>query len=129
MNFNIALYRQLSMHRYADRMDQLCCGPGVAPIDDTVADDLAALFKALGDPVRVRMLAALAHDPARQICACDFVAIAGKSQPTVSHHLKLLREAGLIRGERRGTWIWYSLVPERLDEIAGAFGDKVVTHG
>lgn len=109
-------------------MTQTCCGPGVAPIDDAVADDLASLFKALGDPVRVRMLAALAHDPARPICACDFVAIAGKSQPTVSHHLKLLREAGLITSERRGTWIWYSVVPERLEGLTGSFGNAVLAH-
>ncbi len=109
-------------------MTQPCCGPGVAPIDDAAADDLADLFKALGDPVRVRMLAALAHDPDRQICACDFVSIAGKSQPTVSHHLKLLREAGLVAAERRGTWIWYSLVPGRLDALGDAFNAKVVAH-
>ncbi|MFY9913723.1 MAG: metalloregulator ArsR/SmtB family transcription factor, partial [Nocardioidaceae bacterium] len=102
-------------------MTQSCCGPGILSIDDAAADDLADLFKALGDPVRVRILAALVHDPDRQICACDFVAIAGKSQPTVSHHLKLLREAGLIAAERRGTWIWYSIVPGRLDDLGDAF--------
>ena len=103
------------------RMTDSCCGPGASPVDDADAGLLAGLFKALGDPVRVKMLAALAGDPGRQICACDFVAIAGKSQPTVSHHLKILREAGLVTGDRRGIWIWYSVVPERLAELRHAF--------
>lgn len=71
----------------------------------------ARVFKALGDPVRLTMLAALAATLPGAICACDFVAITGKAQPTVSHHLKVLREAGLVEAERRGTWIWYRLEP------------------
>jgi ArsR family transcriptional regulator len=102
-------------------MAETCCGPGSSPIDDAQAADLATLFKAMGDPVRVKMYAALSQEPGREICACDFVSIAGKSQPTVSHHLKVLREAGLVRGERRGTWIWYSVVPDRLAELRRAF--------
>jgi ArsR family transcriptional regulator len=105
-----------------------CCGPGATPIDHAEADSLATLFRALGDPVRVRMLAALAHEQGRQICACDFVAIAGKSQPTVSHHLKILREAGLVTAERRGTWIWYSAVPERLEGLRTAFDLEALVH-
>ncbi len=105
-----------------------CCGPGGSPIDDRAADALAGVFKALGDPVRVRMVAALAQDATREICACDFVAIAGKSQPTVSHHLKILREAGLVASRRRGTWIWYSVVPERLGELRAAFDLEAVSN-
>ncbi len=101
--------------------DAACCGPGVSPISDREADALSGVFKALGDPVRVRMMAALSQNADREICACDFVAIAGKSQPTVSHHLKVLREAGLVTSQRRGTWIWYSVVPERLAELRRAF--------
>lgn len=110
-------------------MSDSCCAPGVSPIPDAEAAELAGLFKALGDPVRVRMLAALAQDASREICACDFVAIAGKSQPTVSHHLKILREAGLVAGERRGTWIWYSVVPERLAALRRAFDLDRMLHG
>jgi ArsR family transcriptional regulator len=107
-------------------MAESCCGPGSAPIDDGQASDLASLFKAMGDPVRVKMYAALAQHPGHEICACDFVGLAGKSQPTVSHHLKILREAGLVSGERRGTWIWYSVVPERLAELRRAFDLEAV---
>ena len=102
-------------------MTDSACGPGTSPLSSDEADSLASLFKALGDPVRVKMLAALALEPGRQICACDFVVIAGKSQPTVSHHLKILRQAGLVAAERRGTWIWYSIVPERLSDLRRAF--------
>lgn len=110
-------------------MSESCCGPGVAAIDGWEAESLAALFKALGDPVRVKMVSALARDPERQICACDFVAVAGKSQPTVSHHLKILREAGLVAAERRGTWIWYSVVPARLEALRSVFDLDALTPG
>lgn len=99
-------------------MSQSCC-PGAEPASAPLsADDEAAakLFKALGDPVRLAMLAALAAAGREAICACDFVAVTAKAQPTVSHHLKVLREAGLVEAERRGTWVWYRLVPSRLEE-------------
>ncbi|MGH3472338.1 MAG: metalloregulator ArsR/SmtB family transcription factor [Nocardioidaceae bacterium] len=98
----------------------VCCSPTASPLSSADADQLAADFKALADPVRLRILSALMALPQGEICACDFVNVAGKSQPTVSHHLKVLREAGLITGERRGTWIWYTAVPERLDQIRRA---------
>ena len=81
---------------------------------------LARGFAALADPARLRLLSLLAAADAGEVCACDFVEPLGKSQPTVSHHLKVLAEAGLIRGDKRGRWVWYSIVSEELDALRGA---------
>ncbi len=78
---------------------------------------LADAFKALGDPVRLRILNLLLTAPEGEVCACDLVDPVGRSQPTVSHHLKVLREVGLVTADRRGTWIFYSVVPERLEAL------------
>ena len=80
--------------------------PAVA-LSPTDVELLATRAKALGDPVRLRIFAQIAGAPAGEVCVCDVVGPAGRSQATVSHHLRLLREAGLIVGERRGTWVWY----------------------
>lgn len=97
--------------------DSPCCPPlADGPISSEQAVDLATVFKALADPVRLRILSALIAADG-QICACDFVAVAARSQPTVSHHLRVLREAGLIESERRGTWVWYAVVPARLADV------------
>ena len=81
---------------------------------------LASAFKALGDPVRLRLLSLLATSDAGEVCACDLVEPTGKSQPTVSHHLKVLRDAGLVTASRRGVNIWYAVVPEQLEALRGA---------
>ena len=81
------------------------------------------LLQAAADPTRLAILRQLSD--CDEVCACDFTACCDVSQPTVSHHLKVLREAGWIAGERRGTWIWYSLRPgavTRFRELAGGFG-------
>lgn len=98
-----------------------CC-PSIltAPLDVDDAAELARGFSALSDPVRLRMLSMLAAAPAGEVCVCDFVAPLGKAQPTVSHHLKVLGDAGLIHGERRGKWVWYSLDRTRLTTLRGA---------
>jgi ArsR family transcriptional regulator len=97
-------------------MDQPCCAPLLSePLDTAAADDLAQVFGALADPVRVRILSLIAA--AGQVCSCNLLEPLGKSQPTVSHHTRVLAEAGLIRGEKRGRWVWWSLVPERFDEV------------
>ena len=86
------------------------------------------LLQAAADPTRLAILRQL--DDCGEVCACDFTACCDVSQPTVSHHLKVLREAGWITGERRGTWIWYALRPEavaRFRQIAGGFGAGTVT--
>jgi ArsR family transcriptional regulator len=98
-----------------------CC-PSVlaAPLDAEEARELARSFTALGDPVRLRVLSMLAAAPSGEICVCDFVTPLGKSQGTISHHLKILSDAGLVHGDRRGKWVWYSLDRERLDDLRGA---------
>jgi len=98
-----------------------CCTPLFAGvIDDQDATEMAPVLAALADPVRLRMVSMLAAAPDGSACGCDLEDPLGLSQPTVSHHLKVLREAGLIEGERRGRWIHYSLIPERLAEIRDA---------
>jgi ArsR family transcriptional regulator len=92
-----------------------CCTWMLAePLDEDRAAELAKGFSALADPVRLRVLNLIAGAPNGEVCVCEFVEPLGKSQPTVSHHLKVLSDAGLIEGERRSKWVWYRLVPERL---------------
>ena len=96
---------------------QPCCASVLeAPLAPDEATTLAASFAALADPARLRLLSLIAAQPEGQ-CACDLVEPLGKSQPTVSHHLKVLYEAGLVDREKRGTWVWYRVVPERLAEL------------
>ena len=110
------------MRRSAPRFevsdDASCCASVLsAPLDAADAAELAQGFSALADPVRLRVLSILADAPQGEVCVCDFVEPLGKSQPTVSHHLKVLSEAGLVEGERRGKWVWYSLNRDRLAEL------------
>jgi ArsR family transcriptional regulator len=97
----------------------VCC-PSVlaAPLTDAEADSLAAGFAALADPVRLRLLSLIAD--AGTVCSCDLTAPLGKAQPTVSHHTKVLTEAGLITGEKKGRWVWWQVVPERVAALREA---------
>src|SRR4051812_30660638 len=99
-----------------------CCGPVTldAVLDDTAAASLARSSAALADPARLRLLSLLATAAAGEVCACDLVEPIGKSQPTVSHHLKVLAEAGLVTGDRRGRNIWYAAVPAALEALPTA---------
>jgi ArsR family transcriptional regulator len=98
-----------------------CCQPVTAGVlDEAAAEHLAARFKALSDPARLRLLSMVAAAPDGEVCACDLVEPSGRSQPTVSHHLALLVEAGLVTREKRGRWAWYSVDPERLSELRDA---------
>lgn len=98
-----------------------CCAPlQEAMLGAEEAGDLARRFAALADPVRLRLLSLLATSTDGAVCACDLVAPVGKSQSTVSHHLKILREAGLVTSERRGTNIWYAAVPAALEALSRA---------
>src|SRR5437868_8023670 len=103
----------------------LCCGPGTPALDPDEAEVLAARFKALADPARVTILNRLAG--AEEVCVCDFVAALDLAQPTVSHHLKVLREAGLVESSRRGTWAYYRLVPETVDALRAALSASQAT--
>ena len=101
---------------------QECCCPSVlgAPLDAAQAAELAKGFAALAEPARLRVLSILAAADGGEVCVCDFVGPLGKSQPTISHHLKVLGDAGLVVGDRRGKWVWYHLVRERLAELQAA---------
>ncbi|MEU2712988.1 metalloregulator ArsR/SmtB family transcription factor [Streptomyces sp. NPDC007205] len=99
--------------------DGACCtGLAAAPLGDEQAADLAKVFKALGDPVRLRLLSMIASREGGEVCVCEMTPAFDLSQPTISHHLKLLRQAGLVDCERRGTWVYYWALPEALDRLA-----------
>ena len=99
-------------------VDVECCAPlGARALDAVHAEQLARAFKALADPVRLRLLSIIAAAPSGEVCACDLTAPVRKSQPTVSHHLKVLREAGLITSRKHGTWVHYRAIPEQLTAL------------
>ena len=101
-------------------LDADCCAPlGTDALDQATAEQLAQAFKALGDPVRLRLLSIIASAPTGEVCACDLTDPVGKSQPTVSHHLKILREAGLVTSRKHGTWVHYRAVPDQLQALHG----------
>jgi ArsR family transcriptional regulator len=97
--------------------DETFCCPSVlvAPLSESDAEDLAKVFAALADPVRLRLLSLIAQ--AGEICSCDLLDTLGKSQPTISHHTKALADAGLIVGEKQGRWVWWKIIPERVKAL------------
>src|SRR5277367_4852783 len=96
-----------------------CCpGLGGAALGEPQAVELAAMFKALGDPVRLRLLSLIASHPGGQACVCEISSSFDVSQPTISHHLKVLRSAGLLGCERRGTWVYYWVIPAALQQLS-----------
>ncbi len=98
-----------------------CCASVLAaPLDDHEAERLAKRFAALADPVRLRLLSLIAA--ADEVCACDLQEPVARSQPTVSHHTKILADAGLIVGEKRGRWVWWRIAPAALDELRDSIG-------
>jgi ArsR family transcriptional regulator, arsenate/arsenite/antimonite-responsive transcriptional repressor len=101
-------------------LPSICCGPEVEPLAVHERDQLAAQFKALADPTRVAIMNLLSATD--EVCVCNLTAAFELSQPTISHHLKILREAGLVESSRRGTWAYYRLVPEAIAALQGALG-------
>jgi ArsR family transcriptional regulator, arsenate/arsenite/antimonite-responsive transcriptional repressor len=102
-----------------------CCTPlGVEAMSGEQAELVAGLLKALSDPIRLRLMSLIAA--ADEACVCDLTAPFDVSQPTISHHLKVLREAGLVDSERRGTWVWYRARREALDAVGGLFANTPV---
>jgi ArsR family transcriptional regulator len=94
-----------------------CCSPLVGgALSEIEAGDMAQIFGALSDPIRLRMLSLVAAQD--EVCSCALEEPLGKSQPTISHHTRILAEAGLIVGEKRGRWMWWRVVPERLEDVA-----------
>jgi ArsR family transcriptional regulator, arsenate/arsenite/antimonite-responsive transcriptional repressor len=104
-------------------MNPCCPSLLAAPLTEQDAEDLASAFAAMADPVRLRLLSLVAD--AGEVCSCNLQEPLGKSQPTISHHTKVLADAGLIRGEKRGRWVWWRVVPERLAEVGGALSVRV----
>ena len=98
-----------------------CCSPLVrTPLSATQAVELARPLKAMGDPVRLRLLSLIASHAGGEACVCDLTGAFDLTGPTISHHLKVLREAGLISGERRGTWVYYRAEPDALRRVSDA---------
>ena len=100
----------------------ICCSPlllGQLKPDDAV--QMAALFRVLGEPARLQLLNLIAAQPTGEACVCQLTEPLGLSQPTVSHHLKVMYEAGLLQKERRGTWIYYRIVPSRIESLRNIF--------
>ncbi len=94
-----------------------CCGTiGSGALSESEANEAARLFSVLSDPARLRILSLIASEV--EVCSCDLEGPTQKSQPTISHHTKVLSEAGLITGEKRGRWMWWSVVPARLKEVS-----------
>jgi ArsR family transcriptional regulator len=104
-----------------NRTPAACCAPVLKRrLGREDAEELASTFKAIADPGRLRLLNFIAGQPDAEACVCHLVEPLGLAQPTVSHHLKVLTDAGLLARERRGTWMFYKLVPERVDALRGA---------
>ncbi|OBB85530.1 transcriptional regulator [Mycobacterium colombiense] len=97
---------------------ECCPALGAAALAEPQAAELAAMFKALSDPVRLRLLSLVASHPGGQACVCEISQTFDVSQPTISHHLKALRSAGLLDCERRGTWVYYWVVPAALQQLS-----------
>ena len=108
-----------------------CCTPMVRePLSEQDAKSLAAVFKALSDPVRLRLLSLIASFEGGEACVCDLTGPFDVSQPTISHHLRVLREAGLIDCERRGTWVYYWVLPDALGRLGTLLAtDAIATAG
>ena len=111
-------YRQM---RKIAEITAACCPPLLGKVvtrDEATA--LADAFKVLADPARLQLLSCLAAQPEGEACVCDLIEPLGVGQPTVSHHLKMLNRAGLVEREKRGTWVFYRVVPERLESLRAA---------
>ncbi|MGL4304899.1 MAG: ArsR/SmtB family transcription factor [Mycobacteriaceae bacterium] len=107
--------KQLSLTQVTDA----CCSPLVRePLTPDWASDLAHMFKAISDPVRLRLLSLVASHEGGEACVCDISDSFELSQPTISHHLKVLREAGLLDCERRGTWVYYRVITTALQQLS-----------
>jgi ArsR family transcriptional regulator, arsenate/arsenite/antimonite-responsive transcriptional repressor len=102
-------------------LPSICCASDAPPMPREDAETLATIFKALADPTRVAIVQRLGGSG--EVCVCEFTAAFDLSQPTISHHLRILRDAGLVESERRGTWAYYRLVPEAMASLRGVLGD------
>ena len=99
-----------------------CAGPIADPLSEQDATELANVLKVLADPVRLRLLNLISRSESGEVCACDLVEVLDRSQPTISHHLKVLHDAGVLSKERRGVWIHYAIHPDAVEQICDAVG-------
>jgi ArsR family transcriptional regulator len=114
--------------RLIQEIDPACCVPVVAaPLDAPSAERLAAALRVVADPTRLRLLSLLAACEGTEACVCDLTDPLELSQPTVSHHLKVLHDAGILAREKRGRWVYYRLETEALDLLRGALDPAAVT--
>jgi ArsR family transcriptional regulator len=108
---------------------ELCCPPLMATaLSEQQAAELAGVLKALADPVRLRVISIIASAPAGEVCACDLTEPLQRSQPTVSHHLSQLVQAGLLDREQRGKWAWFRINDERIAAVIGCLTPAATTH-
>jgi ArsR family transcriptional regulator len=108
----------------------VCCEPVLTgTLGEEEATELAAAFRVLADPARLRLLSLIANAPGGEGCACDLIGPLGRSQPTVSHHLSVLTDAGLVVREKRGRWAWYRVAPERLAVLRDALTAPATADG
>lgn len=110
------------MANEAEAASEVCCAFGVTPLTSEQAGELAPLFKALGDPVRLRMVSMIAAVP--ELCVCEITPAFALSSATISHHLKALRDAGVVDAERRGTFVYYRIRPEALDALSALLAPR-----
>lgn len=106
-----------------DSLIEVCCAPVTESVlDEEQAAALAALLKALADPIRIRLVSIIAAAPAGEVCACDLPELLDRAQPTISHHLSQLVKAGIVEREQRGKWAWFRLRPGQLGAVCTALG-------
>jgi ArsR family transcriptional regulator len=120
MDINISNSRTAQAKKLSTNRELASCCPAVgqAPLGEAEAADLAGVLAALADPVRLRLLSIVASQD--EVCSCDLEGPLGKSQPTVSHHNKILAKAGLLTSEKRGRWVWWRVQPTRLAAVRKA---------
>ncbi|MFI7048231.1 metalloregulator ArsR/SmtB family transcription factor [Streptosporangium sandarakinum] len=107
-----------------------CCAPiAREPLGEADAAELATLLKAVADPVRLRLLSMIGSHAGGEACVCDLTGVFDLTAPTISHHLKVLRTAGLIDGERRGTWVYYRIIPEVVNKLGALFAPLAAPAG
>jgi ArsR family transcriptional regulator len=109
---------------------EVCCAPVLdKALSAPQSEDLAAAFKVLSDPIRLRLLSLIATAPGGEVCACDLTGPLDRSQPTVSHHLTVLVDAGLVEREKRGKWAWFRAVPARIEVLRDALATPEAAKG
>jgi ArsR family transcriptional regulator len=105
-----------------------CCSPlATSPLGEEDAERLASVIKVVADPTRLRLLSLIGSSPEGELCVCDLTEPLGLSQPTVSHHLKVMAGVGLVEREKRGVWAYYRVVPDVLSSLAGLFAAPVTS--